>query len=135
MGKIGSHMNNMWAFRMQWKGGTTLNNSKIREVVELFAKEAERVYGDKLKKVILYGSCARGDFDEQSDIDIMLLLDIKPEQISEERNKIFSVADYFDLNYDVVLSPVVQSISVFNKYMPASVFYQNIAREGVLVAG
>ena len=112
-----------------------MNNSKIREVVELFAKEASKVYGDKLKKVILYGSCARGDFDEQSDIDIILLLDIKPEQISEERNKIFSVADYFDLNYDVVLSPVIQSVSVFNKYRAASVFYQNIEREGVLVAG
>ena len=33
-----------------------MNDSKIREVVELFAKEAGQVYGDKLKKVILYGS-------------------------------------------------------------------------------
>jgi predicted nucleotidyltransferase len=28
------------------------------------------VFGDKLKKVILFGSYARGDYDAESDVDI-----------------------------------------------------------------
>lgn len=32
------------------------------------------IYGDKLKAVYLYGSYARGDYREGSDIDVMILL-------------------------------------------------------------
>ena len=66
-----------------------MNNAKIREVVELFAKEAGQVYGDKLKKVILYGSCARGDFDEQSDIDIMCFLTLSRSRYRKKEIRFF----------------------------------------------
>lgn len=43
------------------------------------------IYGTALRKVILYGSCARGDFEQDS--DIMVLLDSPVEKINEERKK------------------------------------------------
>lgn len=49
---------------------------KIRKVTEKFALEAKKLYGTALRQVILYGSCARGDFGKDSDIDIMVLLDV-----------------------------------------------------------
>lgn len=45
------------------------------------------IYGTALRKVILYGSCARGNFEQDSDIDIMVLLDSPVEKINEERKK------------------------------------------------
>ncbi len=33
-----------------------------------------RIYGDKLKAVYLYGSYARGDYHQGSDVDVMILL-------------------------------------------------------------
>lgn len=42
----------------------------VKQYVELLSK----IYGDHLKTVILYGSYARGDYTEDSDIDIMLSL-------------------------------------------------------------
>lgn len=55
----------------------------IQNIVTLFGKEVKRVLGNDLDKVIVYGSYARGDYDEHSDIDIMVLAscpeeDIKP---------------------------------------------------------
>lgn len=109
-------------------------NDKIHEIVSLFADEAKSIYGNKLEEVILYGSCARGDNNSDSDIDILLLLSVPPQEIGTERNKIFDIADKIDLKYDVVLAPVFQSLEIYNKYMPVSVFYQNIDREGVRIA-
>ena len=82
----------------------------------------------------MYGSCARGDYQVDSDIDIMLLMNVDRESLAEERRKIFAIADRIDLDYDVVLAPVLQSIDVFNNYLPVSAFYQNVQKEGVLIA-
>lgn len=111
-----------------------MSEEKIRMVSRLFADEAKKIYGNKLQNVILYGSCARGDYQADSDIDIMLLMNVDRESLAEERRKIFAIADRIDLDYDVVLAPVLQSIDVFNNYLPVSIFYQNVQKEGVLIA-
>ena len=107
---------------------------KIKEVTELFAKEVKRIYGNKLQIALLYGSCARGDYEEYSDIDILLLLNVPSEKLAEERKKIFAVADRLDLEYEVVLAPVLQSYEVFENYLSVSPYYQNVQREGVKIA-
>ena len=45
----------------------------IRNIIYRFSQELRRILGDKLTKIIVYGSYARGDFRENSDIDIMIL--------------------------------------------------------------
>ena len=114
--------------------GDDITEEKIREIVDRFAEEAKRIYGTKLQEIILYGSCARGDFENDSDIDILILLDSPLESISSERKRILEVSDKLDLDYDVVLAPVVQNYALYQKYIPVSVFYQNVEREGVKIA-
>lgn len=111
-----------------------MTEKKIREVVEKFAEEAKRIYGSKLIEIILYGSCARGDFKSDSDIDIMILLNVPREDINTERKRIYDVSDRLDLDYDVVLTPVFQNYQLFQKYMEASVFYRNVQKEGIKIA-
>ena len=111
-----------------------MTEEKIREVVDRFAEEAKRIYGTMLQEIILYGSCARGDFENDSDIDILILLDSPLESISSERKRILDVSDKLDLDYDVVIAPVVQNYALYQKYIPVSVFYQNVEREGVKIA-
>lgn len=82
----------------------------------------------------MYGSCARGDFEQDSDIDIMVLLDVPQEAIGLERKRILEVSDKLDWNYDVVLTPVFQNYKLYQKYIPVSKFYQNVQREGVQIA-
>jgi predicted nucleotidyltransferase len=111
-----------------------MTEERIKEIVEQFTLEAKKIYGITLRNVILYGSCARGDFEQDSDIDIMVLLDVSQEDINEERKKILDVSDRLDLTYDVVLAPVFQSYQIFEQYVAVSKFYQNIQREGVQFA-
>ena len=44
-----------------------MTKEMIDSAMKEYAKGAKEVYGDKLKEVILYGSCARGDFTDESD--------------------------------------------------------------------
>ena len=111
-----------------------MTTEKIQEVVQLFTSEAKMIYGSALRHVILYGSCARGDFEKDSDIDIMVLLDSPIEKMNEERKKILDVSDRLDLAYDVVLTPVFQNYQQFQHYMPVSRFYQNVKKEGIQFA-
>lgn len=111
-----------------------MTEEKIRAVVEKFAEESKKIYGAKLHGVILYGSCARGDFEEDSDIDILVLLDVPSDEISGERKRILDVSDKLDLGYDVVLAPVFQNYRLYEEYRAVSVFYQNIQKEGVRIA-
>lgn len=111
-----------------------MTEETIKRVTELFAKEAKKIYGRKLKSIILYGSCARGDFQADSDIDILLLLNVPKETLAIERKKIFSAADALDLEFDVVIAPVLQSYEVYQDYLSVSAYYQNVQKEGVNIA-
>ena len=111
-----------------------MTEEKIKKVTALFAEEAKKIFGEKLKQVILYGSCARGDFQTDSDIDILLLLSVPRENLAFERKKIFAIADALDLEYEVVLSPVLQSYEVYQTYLPVSSYYQTVQKEGVKIA-
>ena len=38
------------------------------------------IFGEKLDSVILYGSYARGDYDEESDVDVMAKLHLTADE-------------------------------------------------------
>ena len=44
---------------------------KINSILEKFIEGAKNILGNRMKKIILYGSYARGDYKKDSDIDIM----------------------------------------------------------------
>lgn len=80
---------------------------KIPRSIKLILKETKKklkaIYGDKLKDIVLYGSYARGDFTEGSDIDLIILLKDMKEPIAE-RKKYFDAIWELDLKHDTVIS-------------------------------
>ena len=104
--------------------------SKVSNEVVRAAKES---LGDKLDKVILFGSYARGDFSSESDIDIMVLANIPLENRGREREKIRSHLDNIDLKFDIVLALKVTDCETFEKFLPVEPFYQRVATDGVLL--
>ena len=70
----------------------------IRNIIYRFSQELRRILGDKLTKIIVYGSYARGDFRENSDIDIMILVKMSDEEIRLVKNDIYDLAFEFEIN-------------------------------------
>lgn len=52
----------------------------VRLALEELKQALSKLYGERLRGVYLYGSYARGDFTEDSDVDVLVVLDgpIKP---------------------------------------------------------
>lgn len=108
----------------------------INKILEEYVNCISQIYGRYLYKVILYGSYARGDYNSDSDIDIMILVDMNDSKIKENRNKLSDVT--FDINFDndILIMPIVQSKELYEHWVKAYPFYNNINNEGIeLYAG
>ena len=110
--------------------------TQINKVIEDFVKKVNDMLGKRVKKIILYGSYARGDYNSSSDIDIMILTDLTDDEIVEYRDKVSNIAFdiEFDNNFDVMLSPLVKNIDKFNYWLEALPFYMNVQKEGVVLS-
>lgn len=77
----------------------------------------------------LIGSKARGDYDAESDIDIVIVLEEVDWQIERD---VFEMCFYAGLKHDVVISPVVYSRKEIEESRTRiTPFYQAIETEGI----
>ena len=106
-----------------------------REIIKRFIAQAEEILGGHLVKAILYGSYARGDYHEHSDIDLMFLTTLTDDEIREERDKLYDLAFDYEMEYGVDISVIVKNIEHFRYWLGAYPFYNNIEREGVALYG
>ena len=58
-------------------------------------------------KILLYGSYARGDYDENSDVDIAAIVRGNREDLQEKLKLIWERSQELELEYETILSPVV----------------------------
>lgn len=89
------------------------------------------IYGSHLRQIILYGSYARGDFRPDSDIDIMILLDLSDIDIKKYRHQLSDMTFDFNMDYDVDIKPIAKSEEHYRKWVDNYPFYSNVNREGV----
>lgn len=107
----------------------------MKQLLYQYTKDIAGVYGKHLKAVILYGSYARGDFHDSSDIDIMILLDISDAEIKNYRHELSSITYDYNMEYDIDIKPIAKNEDHFMKWISAYPFYANIDREGVKLYG
>ena len=103
----------------------------IEPILKGFKQKTAELYGQRLKKVVLYGSYARGRAsDEHSDIDLAVVLAGKVESFEE----IDRMADIFtDLNLEHNVLIAVYPVSKSNFEKVESPLLINVRREGITV--
>ena len=95
----------------------------------------QKIYGEHLKSVILYGSYARGDYRADSDIDIMILLDLSDMDIKQYRHELSGKTFDFNMDHDLDIKPIAKSEKHFENWVDVYPFYANVNREGVVLYG
>ena len=105
-----------------------------RTLLEQYTEILKGIYGKHLKVVILYGSYARGDYRADSDIDIMILLDLSDMDIKEYRHELSGETFDFNMDHDLDIKPIAKSQEHFQKWVDCiSILRQCRKRGGKIV--
>lgn len=110
-----------------------LQNKELGKALGELADMLQEVYMDKLKAVILYGSAARGTATNESDIDIMILIDGTDRELRCFEDRLNNVSTDISLKYFKVFSIIDVSYQEFMSWMKVSPFYRNVSEEGVVL--
>lgn len=101
-----------------------------RKIAEAFARHVKSKYGDRIDRIVLFGSVARGDYREDSDVDLLVVttgdwLDLQSDLAGDAVDVLLSDR--------VVVSPLVISSEEAAR-LPGTALGQELAREGLAVA-
>lgn len=109
--------------------------SELQRILRKVRSSSEKLYAEKLNKIILYGSYARGDNTEESDIDIMIVLNCDYDEVRKFRGKTSEMASDISLEEDVFLSILLRDKKHFEDNKDFLPFYRNVIQDGVAVYG
>ena len=104
-------------------------DEKVRSLIDKIKTHLITMYGEKIKKLILYGSYVRGNATRDSDIDILVLVEksLNPFEVRESLSDLL-----FDilLNEGELISVMAVPEDLFENYN--SPFMLNVRKEGVI---
>jgi predicted nucleotidyltransferase len=108
-------------------------NERDKELITEFKKRLSSELGNHLRRIIVFGSRARGDEADESDLDIVALVDEKSKDI-ERRLEDIVYQVMWDYDFKPIISLKVFSESQFNNALSKGFsFYRHVQQEGVAV--
>ena len=110
------------------------NKNEAVQILYQVCEKCKTIFGN-IENAYLYGSYARGDYHSESDVDILLTVDMTQQQISKHRMAVACISSKLSLEHDVTVSVSVKPAEQFERYMNVLPFYQNVVREGIRYAG
>lgn len=114
--------------------GINMTNS-VSNSIELFSSQLRELLGNKISKIILYGSYARGDYKKNSDVDVMILVTMPDSEIKKIENEIYDLAFDIEMDTGVDIFPIIKNEEHYMYWVDTLPFYKNIKKEGILING
>lgn len=108
---------------------------QLNQIINEVRQNVQSVLGDRLHQIILYGSYARGDYDDESDIDMMVLADVPYGEMENYRKQINRIASKIGLAHDIMITISLKDKQFFDSHQAILPFYRNVANEGVPIYG
>ena len=102
----------------------------LQDILQVLRLRLEGLYGTRLVRLVLYGSCARGEPTDGSDIDVLVVLK-GPVAPAEEIARVGHITSALSLEADVVLS--CHFVSGDRFATEQSPLLMNVRREGVVI--
>lgn len=106
----------------------------VEAIVKKFAEELKTIFPGSVESVIVYGSYARGDYTDLSDVDIMVLVSLSEEEICKRKNAAYDLAFDYLMESGIDFSVIIKNVKHFNKWANQLPFYRNVKREGIKIA-
>ena len=108
-----------------------MNRPQIEKAIQALKSELINRFGPDVE-LWIFGSVARGDYHEHSDVDVLVVLPV-PVNIAVEE-QVFDMAYDIELEYGLVIGTIVYSRDFWYSDRAAVMpLYKNIQREGLFV--
>lgn len=108
----------------------SLTNEAIDHSCSIAIKMLKKLLGENLVSVVLFGSCARGDYKEDSDIDIAVLTKSDREQDKNYSDGLAEIATEIAMKTFAVVNFICIPAEEFEQKKGWYLFFKNIANEG-----
>lgn len=108
-------------------------HNTLDAVKESIIREVPAMMGDDCRRIILYGSCARGDFNMDSDVDIAILTQNDRLENKKYNGRIDSIAADIAVKTMAVVNFVFLPFDEFMEKKSWYLFFKNIDRDGVVL--
>jgi predicted nucleotidyltransferase len=95
-----------------------------------FCEEVVKSNPSSIREIILYGSYARGENNDESDIDIMTLVDSDSPEL---RVRIIDIASDIGLDSGYFISPTIVAVDTFREWPDHLPFYRNVVHDGQIL--
>ncbi len=118
-----------------WRGLVSLrkNNPDLMRALSRLSDDISKIYGSSLKKIILYGSYARGEQTEESDVDVALIIDDEAVNDEKKHDTMVDAVVEYELEQGVTLSVVPISYGQYGQMRRILPFLQNIDKDGIVL--
>lgn len=103
-------------------------HKRLDDISKELKRELSALYGIRLIAILVFGSYARGEPDEESDVDLMIVLD-RVENYAAEVERTSEIIDELSLRYGVSISRVF--VSEEEWLHGDTVFLQNVREEAI----
>jgi predicted nucleotidyltransferase len=104
-----------------------LTKEQVIQILHEFKEDVKNILGDNFVEMILFGSYARGDYREDSDVDVLIVVKEKNKSVE----KIVSdIAYRYFLNINILISFIIteRNINSLNYFLR-----NNVVEEGVKI--
>jgi len=108
-------------------------DAHLENILKILEQRLTTIFGLKLKKIILFGSYARGDYNNESDVDILMVID--EEHLSSYNTTLSQIELEFFSKYNLLFSIITENENYFDTNAARLPFLKNVNEEGVLVYG
>lgn len=106
-----------------------IKDSKIINFLSELEEQLIKVFNNRLQKIILFGSYAKGNNDTDSDIDIMVLVD--DNDIKKYDDIILDITVDLSIKYAILPSIFLENIKNYLEYKNYRPLFRNIYEEGI----
>ena len=89
------------------------------------------IFRNNISMIILYGSVARGDATQESDIDIAII--VRSQMDDAAKRRFLSWTADMDIRYERVFSIVDIQETNMKKWEDVLPFYKNVKKEGIIL--
>ena len=105
----------------------------LDRVKKAIIRDIPRALKDDCREIIMYGSCARGDFNSDSDVDIAILTDCDRETVKKYDSKLDDIATSIGLDTMAIVNFVCLPKAEFEEKSSWYPYFANIKKEGIVL--